>query len=476
MSLITFSGLATGIDSKGLIDALISQQRNGRIKPLQAKISSTKETNEALSSLKGLLSSLSSAVDNLRTLSGGVIKKAATSSDSSAVGVSSSTSATNGTYAITVNQLAKNGTASLSSSSGNFTSLDQAFATVNDGAAAADRTLTISIGDGANQVDYDFEITSTTTLAQLTTQINDQIQGAVATAVNVGTEGSPNYKLVITSTNEGVSEGSVQVSSGAELTANGYLDDNLISQATDAEFSISGIGSGSGGSETITRSSNTITDVLPGITLTLSKTSVDPITITVKDDAAASSSAMNEVVEAYNKLVQFITENDKITTEQTGGEVQSIFGPLANTSLDESVLSTIKAALTGSSTSGGSINTLADLGITTQKDGTLKFDSAIFNSALNTDPESLLAITQKLGDTLGGTEGTISQFTKFGGLLDVATNSNNNQITSLNDKVSAIEKSLAQQEESLTKQFARLEALVSQLQSSQNALSQLLAF
>lgn len=466
MALVSFSGLASGIDSSALIKSLLDQERAGRVKPLEEKITTLQDTNKSLSELSNLLKSLQTAAGKFRALNGGSLAKQIVSTDETVLTGSATNSATNGTYDLTITQRATNATFSfddrLLSSSAVINS------SINDSAPEADRTVSFSIGDGDAEETVDVVLTSTTTASQFVTAFNAASEKALASVVNVGTSASPSYAIVIHSTEEGETDGLITLNSvGSELAAgSGALQDNTLSQAQNAIFSIGGI------ADDITRSSNTVTDVIPGVSFTLQSEGSAKITVT--DDTSATLSTIQDFVDAFNEVVKFIGQNDLITQEQDGSDIKNIFGPLADTSLDENVLSALREAVAGASGLGGTINMLADLGITTERDGTLKFDSEIFEEAMASDPEGVRAVTESLGETLSAVDGTIAQFVSFNGLFDGATQANNDLITSLQKRISATEADLTKREESLTARFSRLESLIGQLNSQQSALTSIL--
>lgn len=465
-SLINFSGIASGIDSSALIKALLDSDRAVRVKPLQSKVTSFTDTNSSFSELKSLLGKLNTASQKLREVNGGALAKSASSSDETIVTASASGSATNGTYTLNVSQLAKNATFSFDD---RFTSADAAInSDINDGLSSDQRIVQIQVGTGAEQEAIEIEVSSTTTLSDFAEQFNAASDKATASVINVGTAASPSYALSIISNNQGTDKGEIAVTVADEIKTAGLgaFNSSALSQATDATFTISGV------TGTITKSSNSIADVIPGLTLNLQATG--SATLSVSDDASSSSATVQEFVNAYNEVINYIAESDQITREEDSSGVTNIFGPLASTSVDESVVTSLRQALSSAGISGGSVNILADLGITTERDGTLKFDSAVFQDALASDPESVRQITSNLGETLGAVDGTLAQFTQFNGIIDIASNSNTEQITRLNDQIARIEDGLSAKEQSLLNQFARLESLIGQLNSQQNSLSQLL--
>lgn len=467
MPLINFSGIASGIDSASLIEAIIEQQRAVRIQPQEKRISTYQETNESLNKLTDLLNTLNDTVSHFRLLNGGIISKTVSSSDETKVSASASNFAASGTYGINVTQLASNGILSFDD---RFSSESEVInSSINNGAAEADRTASISIGTGAEQENIDIVLTNTTTAQDFVEQFNSQSTKANASLVNLGTESSPSYGILISSNEEGTELGTISQSIGTEITSAGTGAFTAVTsdQATDAQFTIDGI------SGTITRGSNTITDVITGLSFNLQATGSANVTVGV--DQETTTSYLEDFVNAFNDVIEYINENDAITEDDTQEEVTNIFGSLSSVSVDENLVSSLKAALTGSSISGGSVNVLADLGITTERDGTLKFDSDVFKQALAKDPNSVQTITQNLGEDLGAVNGRIAEFTKFGGLIDAVENSNQSLISDIQSRISLVESQLGRQEESLTSQFARLESLIGQLQSKQNAISGILS-
>ncbi len=465
MPAITFSGLASGLDTSSLIQSILSSRRTQRIVPLETKISDTTDTSDTLSKLKELLTNLKSAANPLRTLNGSSLSKLASSSSESILTASATSAADNANYTLTVNSLAKNATLSFDD---RFASSSTALSpTINDGASASSRTLSISVGSGPSTETTSIVLTSSTTLDDIATQFNASSSKATASVVNVGSTSSPSYALVFNSNNQGTDLGSLSASVGSEISANSLFTSQTVNQATNAEFSISGI------TGTLTRSANSIADIVTGVTFDLKSTGT--ATVNIGDDPSATTSTIQNFVDAYNELVNFIHEQDSVTqSTDKFGAPSNTFNPLANTSIDENLLSSLRSAFSSTSISGHSKNTLADLGITTNRDGTLNLDADTLSAAISDDSDGVRQITQNLGDALANTNGTIDQFTRFGGIIDSAINNNSSLISQYNSQIAIIEKSLSSEEASLTARFSRLESLIGKLNGQQSALSGLL--
>lgn len=476
MPLINFSGLASGIDSEALISATSDASRATRVNPKKRKVIQLEATNEALAQLNTNLGSIKSILGSFTTAFGGPLAKQASTSDNTILTASASNSATNGTYEITVQQKAKNATASLKSNLTHSSPNDPIGAAINMIAPDADRTVTIEIGLGAELQSIPIVLTDETTLSEFAGQINDATTNAIATVINVGTSSAPDYRVVVTTTKVGTSEGSIAISIGSEIALQQIFDDNLISQATDAQITVSGIGSFSGGSATITRSTNTITDIIPGVTLELLKEAVGAVTISVSNDIAATSSKIQSFVDAYNELVKYLDEANQIVRNEEGENVSNTFGPLATTRVDDNALSAIRNAISASKYEDGvEVRIFADLGITTEQAGTLKFDPAVLKTALENEPDSVNNIMMTFADLTSVTEGSIDVYTRFGGIISLAKDGNEAQIKSLNDQIAQAEQNILRQEQTMRLRFARLEQLVSRLQSQQSALSSVIA-
>jgi flagellar hook-associated protein 2 len=461
MPLINFSGLASGIDSNSLIEALLDQQRKARVDPLERQIAELKGTNTAFEELATLTNALEDATQSFRVINGGAIEKNARSSSESIIGATASSDAIAGTYNVTVNQLAKNATFSFNDRfGGGGAVLD---AGINDVAPAVDRTVSFDIGNSSTET-VNVVMTSTMTASEFITEFNNNSEKATASLVNTGGGGN-SYAIFINSKEEGTDAGTITLNSiGAEIS---IFTTNTLDQAADADITIDGI------SGSITRQSNVINDVIPGMTLDLKATG--SATISVGLDEEKTTEHVQNFVDAYNELVEYLRDNDLVERDNSGREDQILFGPLASSRIDNNLLSSIRSAFSNSGTVGQSVNILADLGITTERDGTLAFDKDTLADALNNSANDVQQLLENLGENLGAVDGTLRKFTRFQGLFDIAINGNDSLIKSLQERILSVEDSLSEQESNLTQRFARLESSVSKMQSQQSAISGILA-
>ncbi len=481
-STISFSGLASGIDTDALIKASSEATRSVKVTPKEEKITELESTDDAFDDLKAKLNALRTILSDFTTAEGNALSKTASSSDETVFTASAAGSAANGTYELTVTQLARNATQSFGRSGTAYSSSSAKIAeTINNGDPAADRTVTMEIGSGTGKETIAIEITNTTTLNEFATAFNEKAKNALATVVNVGTSSSPDYRVLVSSNNTGTTKGTITTTIGTSVTgASGFNLPGGLSQAQDAVFSVGGIAG------TITRSTNTITDLIPSVTFNL-KSEGGPATCIISDDTSATSQKIQEFVDAFNDIIQYVNENNNITREEDdSNNVTNTFGTLAKTSLDQNIVTSLKGALSSASySSGTAVKIFADLGITTDYGtydsdkktggGTLLFDTEDFAAALAKEPQSVAAVLQKFADATATTSGIIYQYTKYNGLIDITVNGNKELVSDLNDQISEAEKQISENETAMKSRFARLESLMSELQSKQTSLTSALS-
>lgn len=461
---MSFSGLASGIDSAALIEAASEASRTTRVKPNEKRVTELQETNAATEELSNKLDLLRATLKGFTTLSGGGVSKTGVSSKESVVTAEASNAAINGGYSVTVNSLAKNHTFSFNAT---FATLSGAVQNTLSGAEpAADRTISFTVGLGAEQESIGIEITDAAySASDFVAAFNNASSKAQASLVNIGTTISPAYKIVLTSVYEGTEKGTVtQTAIGAALT-------NLVAHsedaADDAEIVITGIG-------TITRTTNSITDVIPGVTLNIS--SLGSAIVRIAEDVDTTVSRVQDFIDSYNEVVQFVNENNQVTRDETKKEVINIFAPLASTRNDDNALSALRSALSSATASGGSVARIfADLGITTDRNGTLKFDSTKLKTAIASEPTSVSDILSSFADITATTTGTIDIYTRFNGLLELSVNNNKETISDLITRIQESEKQIERQADSMRARYARLEGLMSRLQQQQSSLTSVLS-
>jgi flagellar hook-associated protein 2 len=233
-------------------------------------------------------------------------------------------------------------------------------------------TISMSI----NGEKYDLDLTSGTTLAQLKDLINDETDGKVtASILNVG--GTNPYKLVIKSVGTGEDNAITFSSTSETVLKNLGLDStslltngNHLQSATDANFTYNGV--------TISRSTNTISDLVSGLSITLNEAQETGTTtsVSVKQNLSNIKSSLESLVTKYNDLMSNLTSATKYDVDtQTAGTFQGV-------SQVTSLSANVNRQLLGTDELGRSI---LDYGITLNEAGILEFDASVFDAKISED-------------------------------------------------------------------------------------------
>ncbi len=356
--LFSIGGIASGLDTANIVEQLMALERQPikRIEQQKARLSTV---GDAWTQVSTKLSSLRSAIDQISRADRFDSLHKVSSSNPDAVAVSASGKVGEGQLSFTVNQLA---TRMQRSSADSFEGLD---------AAIGGRELVI---DG---VDITAELGENATLADLVEAVNDAGLDVRASALQV-TPG--NYQLVLDAKNTGtVGEFAVE-SSG---WSNGF---GVTQAAQDAELTVGGI--------TVTRSSNTIDDLVEGATITLNATTTGPVTITSERDIDGAVDKVKGFVDAVNGVLGTL----KTMTAYDPESRQA--GPLQGSSEARQLMTNLRdaisrpmAGLTGSDALASS------LGISLTRDGTLEFDEAKVRQAFQDDFAGAAAKLARSGST-----------------------------------------------------------------------------
>ncbi len=448
---INFSGLATGIDTTSIINQLVALER-APLDTLQAQRDALAARQTALQTFNSKVLAFLNAVDAVR---GGtdVLGRTATSTDSSVVTATASSAASVGTTDISVLGLARDAIATSANGTASAT------ATV----AAGSGSFVFRVGSGAN---HTISIDGTTTLQGLADAINNLGAGVSASVVNAGTAAAPDFRLRLATTATGASNDLTIV------TDNTSLGVAVTHSAANARFTVTGF------TDPLSRESNTFNDVIPGVTLTLAG-GTGPATVAVTTDVQSATANVQQVVSTFNDIVTFVASQSQVTqdTSTTDHAVQA--GPLAFDGTVSSIVSQLHDVASGTVAGlSGSVTLLAQVGITTNRDGTLAFDTAAFAAALTADPASVAALFAGNG-TVGGVADRLHDYlttlTQSGGMLAGDSTSVSDQIASLDDQLAAGQRRLDDYQQTLRTTFTNLELLVNSLQVQGGYLSALTA-
>ena len=402
--------VTSGIGSTNLdVSSIVAQLMTVEKRPLNAlniKEASYQAKLSAFGSIKGALSSFQSILSGLSNITKFQALKA-TSSDTSIFTATASSIAVAGTYSLDAvtklaqsQKLAASGQASSTAVIGNGT-LTFDFGTISgatvDGAGKYTGATFTSNGAGTKTVTID---ASNNSLQGIRDAINVAKIGVTATIINDG--GTSPYRLALTSDSIGKTN-SIKISvveSGATgldallahdpagLPAAQHLAETATAQ--NAEFKVDGIA--------VSKASNTVTDVIKGVTLNLQKIMATPVSLTIVRETATVKSSVDGFVKAYNDLNKTLKDVSAYNSATKQGAI------LQGDSTVRTLQSQIRAVLaTPVSNTGGSLSTLSQIGVSFQKDGTLALDASKLDTAITNnfnDLASLFAAVGKASDSL----------------------------------------------------------------------------
>ncbi|MBI4984671.1 MAG: flagellar filament capping protein FliD [Rhodocyclales bacterium] len=221
----------------------------------------------------------------------------------------------------------------------------------------------------------------------------------------------------------------------------------------------------------ITKSTNTITDAISGITLSLAAESATATTLTVTGDTSKLKTGIETFVTEYNKVSALLT--DLLAYDVSTGEAGALQG--------ESTVRSVQSQLRGAMRTvlgGLSVSSLSDLGVETKKDGTLSIDSTTLDDMLadatNDFSDFFIGSTNAPG-MAASLDDTLDAMLNSGGLLSTKTDGLNQTISEYDDRKAALEVRMAAIENRYRTQFTNLDALIASMNSTSQYLTQQLA-
>ncbi len=458
----SIGGLGNGIDFGPIVDLLVQTERFPIDRINERKLAAqSKQTEFGL--LGGKLLALQTAASSIRTrlsFDKNTLTTTSASSQTLLTASASSTAAT-GTHTVKVNHLA---------------SAHQIVSKASTAVSASDTdivsgstgTFSFAVGSGSTQT---VNLDSTGTLEDLRNGINDLGAGVSASILNTGTESTPAFRLVLSSNDSGASNAITISSDDTDLdTVTTGVD--TFQAAQDSEIVL---GDDTLDAVTINRSTNTLTDVISGITLNLqAEDPTNAVTISVAQDNSAVKEGISAFVAAYNEVVGFVNERTNFDVE-SGERGLFVGDSLARTVLDRIRQSTF-SQISGLTTYTGA----SQIGFETQTaDGTIKLNEDTLDAALSADYSAVRDLF--IQNTTTGTEGIAELVIDAVDLLDdiefgaltLRQNSLTSQIDNFSEQISLKESALLRFEEQQRIKFANLDGLLASLQGQLDALANL---
>lgn len=448
MAGISVSGVGSGLDLASLLNQLIAAERAAPTARYDRAESRAEAQLSALGLVKSALAELRTATTALQAL-GAFSERSAASANEDLFTASADATALPNAYDVEVQALA----AAHKLASGAFASGETV---VGDG------TLTIEVGAAAFSVVIDG---ANHTLAGIRDAINGAADNAgVRASILVADDGA---HLVLSSTLTGTDHALRVTRAGGDggldalVYDPGVLENLAVKQAAaDAVVVVDGF--------THTSGSNAVTGVIGGVTLQLAQ--AEPGTtaaLTVARDTEAVTTAVQTFVTAYNKVVQALASVTDYNAETRTA------APMAGDTLPRSLSAQLRGLL-GDTVAGlsGELDALSDAGVTTNTDGTLKIDDAAFAAALAADFDGIEALFTSTHGYATKLDGILDGFLDSTGFIKARETTLTARLDRIADDREALQRRLDALEARLRAQFSALDALVAQMRSTGDFLTQ----
>lgn len=373
-NIISALGAGSGIDITSLVSQLVAAERA----PQQALIDTRETTYKAQISGYGKLASALDELDTAMSSLGDADlfdARSVTVPTSDAITADSvSPGAQTGTYKIDVTAIASSQSLATKAQSSRDSALGKSgtmtigFGTWNYGSTP---TLTANTERDALSI----EVESTDSLDSIAEKINDQDAGVQASVVKVGSS----YQLMLTAPSGEANAMEVSISSDAvglgdfEFHGTSTASVTETQQGQDAKLKINGL--------EVSRESNSIDDLITGFAFTLNTVTTSSLTFSIAADTSSAETAIRDFVTAYNTFQETVSDLVGYSRDEDNNLVK---GDLASDSTARAMISQLRQSVVGAVPGvSGSFNSLANIGIFTELDGSLSIDDDQLTNAIS---------------------------------------------------------------------------------------------
>jgi len=405
--------------------------------PWKNQLTALQSQDTVLTSLGTDLSTLTTSLQSLTDFEGAFAAKQGSSSNTDLLSLTSaSATASAGSHTIVINSLAQ-------TSSVVTTAISNASDTLSGTVTIQGHTFNVDSADNDN------------TLSSLSSAIN---AAGIGVSASVLTDSSGS-RLSIVSNTSGAA-GQLTVTSSLSGASSGTITFQTGENGQDASLTVDGV--------SITSSSNTVTNAIPGVTFQLlSSAPSTPVQVEITNDTTAVGTAINSFITAYNAVVKDINTQEG---KDASGNPEPLYG--------SPTLAQIQGQLTGALFSGaasGSINNITQLGISMNNDGTLTLNADTLNSALNSsfsDVTGFLQNAGSFGQTMASALNNLGTQAPNGAVY-LAQQQNATQESSLKTDISNEDALLATQKDQLTAELNTANEILQSIPSQLNEVNEM---
>lgn len=480
MATLSSPGVGSGLDVNSIVTQLVAIER----KPID-QLQTQATTIQTKLSAFGLLQSYAANVrDSADALSkpGLWTQTTAGSSDTGSVSVTSTASAASGSYSVQVSQLAQSQSLASGAYADSGTVVGSGTLHIELGTWNSD--LTSFVADPAKSA-IDVPIGADEgTLDGIKAKINAANAGVTASIVRDGS----GARLVLQSSATGAS-GAVRISvtdddgtanDAAGLSALAFDPPNAAIEMPPVTGQMSQTLAGKDALATInglsvSASTNTLTGVIDGVTMTLSKVTTAPVNVSVALDTGSLRKAVSDFAKAYSDMNAYIASQTKY--DATTQKAATLQGDRSTLTLQ----SNLRSMFLSSSTASSAFSRLSDVGLEVQPGGSLKVNDTKLTAAL-ANPAELAKLFTSTASADSSQQGFAVRIKAMATQLTNSDGAINTHAQALRDSIARnatqqqrLEDRVALTQARLLKQYSALDTQLSQMQSVGNSLTQALA-
>lgn len=426
---ISLDGLASGLDTTALIGSLMQVEAipQTQLKDKSYEIQSMVSALQSLNSKVAALASQATAAAKPGALE---LYSATTNSDK--VAVSTTAAAKAGSIDFTVTKLA------------------QTQVTVSEPVAAWPYT-TMTVTSGGTSVVIS---PLTSSLDDVVAAVNKADAGVTASKVAVG---GGDYRLQFSATKPGAASAFTITDPGTAFTD--------VKAAQDAEIAL---WPGTSAAQVVKSSTNTFTELLPGVSVAAKEVTATPVTLTVGRDDAGITKLASDLIAGVNGVLSLVASKSAVSNSGGAATTAGVFaGDSTVRSVNLSILSSASLPV------GTPPRSPSEIGISITKAGTMEFDGTKFAAALAADPAGTAAKVQELAGRIASAATAASD--KYTGTLTTKITGQQSEVQDLTNRVSDWDTRLESRKATLQRTYSGLEVALSGMKAQQAWLSSQLA-
>ncbi|UJF21309.1 flagellar filament capping protein FliD [Shewanella sp. OMA3-2] len=438
---LTSVGIGSGLDIGGIVTALVNAESAGKIAKFDVNEG---KINAQISGIGSLKSAMSEFKDKLKTLT----ESATFGSQKVAVSTKDYLSATvdktavSGSYQVKVEQLAQSqkvGTAVVADKS----------SVIGEG------SLTIAVGSGDS---FNIDVVATDTLTEIMNKINNSDDNSDVTATIINGELGPQLVLGSKKTGE---DNTINVIAADTDGNTGLADTFTMTEVTPAKNAIAYID----GVKVVSQENN-ISEAITGVSLTLTAADINKTTtLTVSKDTTKTKTAIEGFVTAYNSVMTTIKD---LTSYNADTEKAGI---LQGDALPRSIQSQLRNMLSNQFSTADGDKMLANLGVTTTREGLLEVNSTKLTEVIAADKGAIAEMFSTENTGLASKmSALIDGYVKSGGIMESRDSTLDEQLSRITDSREQLNLRMSAFSDRLYKQFNAMDLVVANLNSQSNAL------